>query len=92
MNEGTMNFITKLTPTWMIRSRMRFFGMQAMTKFEDAGGQHTEESKNLIYICRYWAETIIKRIPDDEEANAYRHFPEESFQTYIQSLSSKNKK
>lgn len=84
MNQGFFNFLTKITPTFIIRKRMRFFAMQATTKFESI--EHRDkEIGNLIAVCRFWAEQILKRNPNDEEATAYKSFPDKNFTDWIKS-------
>jgi hypothetical protein len=68
----------------MIRNRMRFFAMQATTRFESTG-HRDEGTENLIMTCKFWAEQILKRNPNDEEAIAYKSFPDKSFTDWIKS-------
>ncbi|KKR44314.1 MAG: hypothetical protein UX02_C0001G0043 [Candidatus Moranbacteria bacterium GW2011_GWC1_45_18] len=84
MGYNFFDLLTKITPTFTIRHRMRFFGMQSIEKYKIVGSRN-KEVEELITICRYWAEQILKRNPDDEEAKAFRNFPNKSFSDWIKS-------
>ena len=73
MSKQNHSFLLKITPTFVMKHRMRFFAIMAVEKTERNNKQ--QEIDECISASRFWANIILSRNSKDKEALKYVHFP-----------------